>query len=303
MSPGFFFFFDLLLCGSGRAESFDHGGDGLEFLERDAIGEITGGGGGAAVSKLGLHTADIERGLPDVFGHGAAKVVDAELGAEFEFFLELLPLLGEALRFASWCAAAELVDHRELGIGVGIERGERSGDARGHRKRLLHLAFGEEGDRVGVWIVVGRRHFAGGLVADARVGDELEEEVESAFGVGEDEIALGVGRDRGAGFGLMEFGDRAVEVRRRVVDLREITEEADEAFGVGAFGVRAEFGPREGGRADRMRRELTWRLLSVRGAEGREGGGDVRVVRFELGEKLRGVLDGTRADCRFFSSL
>jgi hypothetical protein len=120
------------------------------------------------------------------------------------------------------------------------------------------------------------------------------------LGVREDEIALGVGGDGGAGFGLVELRDRAVEIGRRVVDLREVAEEAGETFGVGAFGVRAEFAPGERGGADRVRRELTRRLLTVRGAERGERGGDVRIVRFELCEKLRGVLDRSRADCRFF---
>ncbi|MGA9475712.1 MAG: hypothetical protein WBV36_24825 [Terriglobales bacterium] len=152
-------------------------------------------------------------------------------------------------------------------------------------------------------IVVSGRHAAGGLVTDAGVRDELEEEVERAFGVGEDEIAFGVGGDGGAGFGLVELRNCPFEVGRRVVRFREVTEEAGEALRVGAFRVRAEFAPREGGRADRVRRELTWRLLTVRSADRRERGGDVRVVRFELGEELRGMLDRARADCRFFSRL
>ncbi len=110
------------------------------------------------MSELGLHGADIVSGVPDVFGEGAAEIVDAEIGTNSGAGFEGLPLLGEArpgTGSLSGAMFAKQVDDWSEAIGGDGQRLKDLFDFCGDGQSLVDVAFGVERQRVEFGIVVG----------------------------------------------------------------------------------------------------------------------------------------------------
>ncbi len=189
----------LVFAGSGGAELRDLDQRLVEFLGGEILREVLRGGGDAAVSKLVLHGAEVVGCLPDILSDGAAKIMDAEFGANSGSLLERFPLLGEARAragaVAGEIASAEDVHDWRVGIGAGRERGEGGGDLRRDRERLVHVALGVEGHGAVLRVVVGRRERGRGAVAESEIGAEQDEEAKRRTSGGEQLAAFFVGGD------------------------------------------------------------------------------------------------------------
>ena len=209
--------------------------DGLEVLQRDAIGEIAGRGGGAAVSELCLDCAEIVSCVPDIFGEGAAKIVDAELGANSGATFQSLPLLGETRGGSGLRAGtvrAEQVDDGLLAVDFLGELLDDFGDGGADGERLVHVALGVERQSAEVRIVVGGANLRGGAMAKAEIGAEEQEETEVGLGGFEDLPAFFVGGDGGARLRLVNARDGVADGERGDTDAFEPAEKTAQTLRV-----------------------------------------------------------------------
>lgn len=241
--------------------------DGLEVLQRDAIGEIAGRGGGAAVSELCLDCAEIVGCVPDIFGESAAEIVNAELGANSGALLQSLPLLGET-RCGSGRRAgvmrAEQVNDRLLAVDILRELLDDFRDGGADGKRLVHVALGVERQRAEVAVVVGGADFRGGAMAQAEIGAEEQEETEVRLGGFEDLPALFVGGDGGARLRLVDARDGVADGERSDSDAFEPAEKTAQTLRVSRARVLRELRrlPGGGGALDVISGELRGRQLA-----------------------------------------
>jgi len=290
-----------------RAERGDAGEGGAEFFEVDGAFEVLGGCGDALVSELMLHGAEIVGGGPDVFGNGAAKVVDVEIVADAEALLEGAPLLGEARLISglvsAWVVSAEDVHDGRTWLSVFRELREDFGDFRRDRQRLVDTAFREEGERLGARVVVRGADARGGAVADAEVGAEQQEEAERGVGVREDKAALVVGGNDGAGGGLAESRDGVGDGGASSGGLFEPAEKTAEALavirarviaegGVSVAGTRTAGAPVVGRALHVVRGELRGQLVAAVPQQRPERRGRIRVAGLRCQPLLSRVGDG-----------
>lgn len=175
------------------------------------------------------------RGVPDVLGEGAAKIVNAELGADSGALLQGLPLFGESGRgsgLRAWAMWAEEVDDRLLAVDACRELLDDFSDSGGDWKGLVHVAFGVEGQRAEIWVVIRRADLGGGAMAQAEIGAQQQEEAEMRGGGFEDLPAFFVGGDGGARLRLMNFRDGVADGERRGSDAFEPAEKTAQTLGV-----------------------------------------------------------------------
>lgn len=244
-----------------RAELLHLAQNWLEVLQSDAVGEIAGGGGWAAVSKLCLDCAQIVSRVPDVLGESAAEIMDAELGADSGALLQCLPLLGEAGRRSGRSAramSAKDVDDGLLTVGTWRKFLDHFRDRGADRERLVHVALGVEGQRAEVRVVVRCADFGSGAMPKAEVSAEEQEESERGTGGVEELAALFVGGNGGARLRLMDARDRVADRERRGVDAFQPAEKTAETLRVRRARVLRELRrlPRLGGALDVIRGEL-----------------------------------------------
>jgi hypothetical protein len=105
---------------------------------------------------------------------------------------------------------------------------------------LVHVAFGVEGQRVQVRVVVRGADFGGGAVTQSEVCAEEQEETERGRGGVEELAALLVGGDGGARLRLMDARDGVADGERRGVDALQPAEKAAETLRVGRARVLRE---------------------------------------------------------------
>lgn len=239
----------------------------LEVLQGDAIGEIAGRGGGAAVSELRLDCAKIVSRVPDVFGERAAKIVDAEFGANSGAFFECFPLLGETRR-GSWLSAgamlAKQVHDRLLTVDAGGKVLDDFRDRGADRERLVHVSLGVEGQSAEVRVVIRGADFRGGAMAEAEVSAEEQEETEGRTGGFEQLAALFVGGNGGARLRLMDARNGVADGERRGVDALQPAEKTAETLRVCRARVLRELRrlPCFGGALNVISGELRWTQLA-----------------------------------------
>lgn len=134
---------------------------------------------------LRLHGAEIVRGVPDIFGESAAKIVNANFGANSGALLECLPLLGETRRgtgLLTGARLAEQVHDRRLTVDIWRKSLDGFGDGGADRERLMHVALGVEGQRAKARVVVCGADFGGRAVTESEIGAEQQEETERGRG-------------------------------------------------------------------------------------------------------------------------
>ena len=213
------------------------------------------------MSKLCLDCAQIVGCVPNVFGESAAKIVDAELGANSGALLESLPLLGEAGRGSGQRAGAvfaEQVHDRLLAVDAWRKFLDHFGDRGADRERLVHVALGVEGQRAEVRVVIRGADFGGGAMPEAEVCAEEQEETEGGTGGVEQLAALFVGGDGGAWLRLMDARHGVAYGERRGVDALQPAEKTAETLRVGRARVLRELRrlPRLGGALNVISGEL-----------------------------------------------
>ena len=289
------------------AERGDTGESGTEFFEVDGAFEVLGGGGDALVSELLLDGAKVVRCGPDVFGDGAAEIVNVKIFADAETLLEGAPLLGEACLLAglvsSGIVSAEDVHDGRGRLRVFRECGEDFGDLGRHGQSLVDTSLGEERECVGAGVVVAGADARGGAVADSEIGAEQQEETQRGIGVGEHEAAFVVGGNDGAGGRLAEARDGVGDCGASPGCLFEPAEKTAEALGVVRAGVIGERGvsvartcaagsPVVGRSLHVVSAELGGQFVAAVPQERAERGRRVRIAGLRCQPLLSGLGDG-----------
>lgn len=225
------------------AELLHFAQDGLEVLQGDAVREIAGGCSGAAVSELCLDGAEIVRCIPDILGESAAEIVNAELGPNSGALLQCLPLLGET-RSRTWLSAgtvcAKEVHDGGLTVDAGRKLLDHVRDLGADWQGLVHVAFGVEGQRAKVGVVIRGADTGGGAVAKAEIGAEQQEETEVWARGFEDLPAFFVGGDGGARLRLMNSRDSIAYGEGRDADAFQPAQKTAQALRVGGARVLRE---------------------------------------------------------------
>lgn len=279
--------------------------DGFEVLQLDAVGEVAGGGGGAAVAELGLDSTQIVGGFPDVFGEGAAKVVDAELGADAETFFEARPLLEHAGILAGTVpglrSGAKQVDDGLVAVGEGGEGVEDASDGGCDGQGLVGVAFGGEAQGARGCVVVGEAHTGGGAVADPEVAAEHEEEFHWRSRGVEESSAFIIRCNNCSRLRLVDAADGAGDGERGLADFFEPAEKSAKAFGVGGASVLRVVRPLRLDRGDTFGGETRGAFATELGDDGRERGTRVGILLVGLEVFESGPRDGARRCLGFVS--
>lgn len=201
------------------------------------------------------------RGVPDVFGKSASKIVNAELGANSGALLQGLPLFSETRRgtwLRAWAMCAKKIHDGFLAVDALRKFLDHLCDRGADRERLVDVALGVEGQCAETRVVIRGADSGGGAMAQAEIGAEEQEETEVCAGSFENLPAFFIRRDGGARLGLMNFRDGVADGERRDSDAFEPAQKTAQTLRVSGSRVLRELrrSPAGGGALDVIGGEL-----------------------------------------------